>query len=166
MDKCPEQRSWQNGFTLVEMVVVICLVSILLVFVIPVFRDLGPDRHNTGKTASLVSLIRSLKHRSVLEKKDYFLTIDTRTDRVWVNRNEDDALIFDSDVRIQGVEIQAAGDHQGRDEITLAFYARGHSDRARIHLLEGEREVTLKIEPFLTQIDITDQYASFDDCRQ
>ena len=66
------------------------------------------------------------------------------------------------DVRIIDVEYPVIGKiESGQTEI--AFYKAGYTDKALVHIQDGETYLSFLIEPFLTQVKFFEIYASFDD---
>ncbi|MCG8529793.1 MAG: prepilin-type N-terminal cleavage/methylation domain-containing protein [Desulfovibrionales bacterium] len=139
-------RSWGNrGFTLVEFMVVICLLGLMVGFALPSLGPrLGRDEGavnwlavNMGrfkemarggdKTLQLCYLpeIHAFRLTGAGDKSPYFLPETLR-------------------VRMES----PGGD-------CIRFYPRGYSDGAKIHLWEsGGREFTLVVEPFLGKVGV------------
>lgn len=156
-----------------ELVVVVSILSLLLIFSVPLFRDISEYSNRRPGISGLVNLIQSLKQKAVRLDKDFFLFLDTGSGLVWtVDETMDDSaretarengIVFDEDVSILSVEFF---DIQGTAESgnSLRFSKNGYSDRALVHLRENDDDVTLKISTFLPRVEIFRRYVSYDDC--
>ena len=66
------------------------------------------------------------------------------------------------DVRIVDVEYPAKEKiTTGQTEIT--FYKAGYTDKAFVHMQEGDTYLSFLIEPFLSNVQVIEEYASFED---
>jgi len=151
--------------------VVVFLIGILLLVAMPRLPE-APLTDHTRKTSRwLVLKIRDLKHRSVSEQKTYSLQIDLDTNRLWVIREdmteeqkiaaEEDAFQPGGSVRIVDIQFpQQERSGVGREEVR--FYPRGYSDRALLHLDDGDQRYTFRIEPFLSRVRIYETYVSYE----
>ncbi|NIW00138.1 hypothetical protein GWN26_13855 [Candidatus Saccharibacteria bacterium] len=64
-------------------------------------------------------------------------------------------------LKIADIEFSVRGKvSSGRTDIT--FYKNGYSDKALIHVQDGEAYVSYLIEPFLSEVTRYDTYAGFD----
>jgi prepilin-type N-terminal cleavage/methylation domain-containing protein len=161
-----------NGFTLIELIVVMALLSIMLTFSIPRFHEaLFLDDTKTS-SRWIIGKVRSLKEMSIRNQKQYVLHIDLDTQRVWESDESMSAEDLESaalnahalpgDIKILDVEFPSAGRlASGRADIT--FYKAGYTDKALIHMKEGDNPFSFLIEPFLTKVKLLEKYATFDD---
>jgi len=152
-----------RGFTLIEVTVVVFLVGILLLVALPRLPEAPLTDHSRKTSRWLVLKIKDLKQRSVREQNVYSLQVDMDTNRFWVTRAdmteaekiaaEKDAFRPGGSVRIVDVEFpQLEPATVGRTEIR--FYPRGYSERAMIHIDDGDRRYSFRIEPFLSRVRI------------
>ncbi|MFO7557676.1 MAG: hypothetical protein R6X10_02510, partial [Desulfobacterales bacterium] len=113
----------------------------------------------------------SLKNRAVKEQKQYVINVDLDNNRFWITDEsmlDEETLQSASDksynlpenVRILDVEFPGRGRVvQGIAEIF--FYKKGYSDQAVIHIEgDGERKISLFIEPFLPSVKLVEEYAA------
>jgi len=162
----PRRSQETDGFTLIELVVVIALISIMFTVAIP--RIGGGPLADGLRTACqrLVTSIPDIRDRAVREQEDYHLNINIDTNLFWVTRNgmtEDEVEAAESKgyqlpggVDILGVEYPDTGRlESGRTFIR--FYKKGYSDKAQIHLRdEDDEKRSLLIEPFLRRVQLSD----------
>ena len=131
------RRGTAGGFTLLELIVVILLLTILLGFAIPAFQAGGASGSQDRVARELLHAVKKLKIAALND------------------RNSDPAppgqfeRILPDDIRIEHVRFA------GREEIrsgvaVIAFYPQGHSDRAVIRLTDGSsKPIDLVVEAFL-----------------
>ncbi|MGD8493789.1 MAG: prepilin-type N-terminal cleavage/methylation domain-containing protein [Desulfobacterales bacterium] len=169
------QRTTDNehpgGFTLMELMVVMALLTIMLVFSVPRFHEtLFLDESKTG-SRWMVNKIQSLKEAAVRNQRNYTLHFDLDTDHYWETEDsmsdqdlEDAAMQttpLPDGLKIADIEFPVRGKvSSGRTDIT--FYKNGYSDKALIHAQDGELYVSYLIEPFLSEVTRYDTYARFD----
>jgi prepilin-type N-terminal cleavage/methylation domain-containing protein len=162
-----------NGFTLIELIVVISLISLILFFAIPRIQvDVLSD--NTRKVSRWIMLnVSALKEKAVHDQKRYALHLSLDSNRLWVSSDimseeelEDAAAIgynLPEDIKLLDVEYP---DKQrisaGRADIY--FYKKGYSDKAIIHIENSDNEVlSFLIEPFLSRARLYNKYLEFED---
>ncbi len=160
-----------SGFTLIELIVVIVIMSVLLVFAMPRFSSFIFTDDTDRIARWVIFKAGSLKNRAVKEQKEYVINVDLDNNRFWITDEsmlDEEALQSASDksynlpenVRILDVEFPGRGRiMQGIAEIF--FYKKGYSDQAVIHI-EGddERKISLFIEPFLPSVKLVEEYAA------
>ncbi|MCK5202914.1 MAG: type II secretion system protein [Desulfobacterales bacterium] len=160
-----------RGFTLLELIVVITLLGIMLVFTVPRFHDTLFVDESKKSSRWIIGKVRALKEAAIRNQKHYTLHIDLDTQRYWETDEsmsaealESAALNADSlpsGLKIADIEYPIGGKiHSGRTHIT--FYKNGYSDKALIHLQDGEKYVSYLIEPFLSEVTRYEMYASFE----
>ena len=149
-----------QGFTLLELIVVILLLTILLGFAIPAFQGNALSGSSEGAARQLVSAVNRLKMAAMDRQSTHILHVDLDRERLWVSREEEqtegeraappsDEWDVPVDWRIGRVRLP--GDHEIRSGIvTLGFYPQGYSDRAIVQLTGDDgQSIDLVIEAFL-----------------
>ncbi len=160
-----------SGFTLIELMVVISIVATLLLFSLPVFRDIVLFYDASSQVGNVVRLINDLKKRAVKQNVDYQMHLDPGSGMVWVTNDDmDDAakeaakekgVSFSDKIDIVDVEFPGIKE---TGNIEIRFRKQGYSDFALIHLIQDEKNITLKIEPFLAQVQLLDKHVYLEDC--
>jgi len=162
----------EKGFTLVELVVVIALMSIMLVVAVPRFSAFLTTDDTDEALRWLIIKTRYLKERAVSDQRNYSLHVDMGNSRLYItneameteeelqeavkNGYELPEYLRVLDVEFFGTGIMTAG------TATVQFNRRGYSDRAIIHMEDDEgQQYSIAIEPFLSRIRIDEHYASF-----
>lgn len=160
------------GFTLIELIVVVALMGLMLFFSLPRLQN-NPFLNDT-KTSSrwLISKIQTLRESATRDQKRYTLHFDLDSGRVWETNEamspEDientvmDSYALPDDLRIIDIEYPSKGKiYSGQAEIT--FYKAGYTNKALVHLQDGDTYLSFLIEPFLSDVEFFEKYASFDD---
>ena len=160
-----------NGFTLIELIVVIMLVSIMLFFSIPRFQG-AVFTDNTNKVSRWVILkSRSLKEKASIEQRRYSLHIGIDTNSLWithekmteaeVNKAVQNSYKLPEGIGIRDVEFPGQGKIE-YGNTKICFYAKGYSDKALIHIDDKDNQYTFFIEPFLSQVRFKNEYVEFE----
>jgi prepilin-type N-terminal cleavage/methylation domain-containing protein len=161
----------QNGFTLLELIVVMSLLGIMLIFTVPRFHEtLFLDQTKTG-SRWIIGKIQALKEAALRNRRQYSLHIDLDTEKYWetsaamsAEELESAALNATSlphGLKIADIEYPVHGKiNSGRTDIT--FYKNGTSDKVLIHIQDGDKYVSYLIEPFLSEVARYEMYASFE----
>ena len=174
----PARTRWEticrhsNGYTLIELIVVIALLGIMIMFSVPRFHDTLFLNDTDTVSRWIIGKVQALREAALQDQKQYILHIDLDTHRLWdtnesmspENREEValDAYTLPGNVRIVEVEFPVSGKiSSGRADIR--FYQTGHTDKVLIHLDDGERQLSFLIEPFLAKVKLIEKYASFED---
>lgn len=162
-----------RGFTLVELIVVISIIAILLVFSFPVFQNFHFFSNSKSQTGKIVRLITDLKKRALQNNVDYFMHINSDSGMVWISNDsmddelnekaKENAIVLSENFSILDVEFHGMAE-SGGTEYKIRFRKQGYSDFALIHILENENNLTLKIEPFLSTVQILNRHVFLDDC--
>jgi hypothetical protein len=156
-----------------ELTVVIIIISILLLFSFPVLRDIRIFSDPAGQTGDMVRLINDLKQRAVQKNIDFFMHIDTGSGLIWVTDEtmsdekkttaKQNGTRLSSNITILDVEYPGMVEASSR-EYEISFKKSGYSDFALIHISENRKNLTLKIEPFLSQVQLFDTHIHFENC--
>ena len=161
-----------SGFTLIELIVVISLMGLMLFFSLP--RLQYNPFLDDGKTSSrwLMAKVQTLKESALRDQKQYTLHFDLDSGRVWesneaMSQEDLESAVLNSyalpdDIRIIDIEYPTRGKvYSGQADIT--FYKAGYTDKALVHMQEGDTYMSFLIEPFLSDVQFFEKYASFED---
>lgn len=161
-----------QGFTLIELIVVISLFSIVLFFSIPRFQDAVMVDQTNKFSRWIILKTQTLKERSAQEKTLYTLHIGIDTGKLWISNAsmseeslsdaEENGYDIPEEVSVLDVEYPDKGIvSTGAPEI--CFYKNGYSDKVLIHIEDDDGEQrTFLIEPFLSKVKIYEEYVGFE----
>jgi len=161
----------ENGFTLLELIVVITLLGIMLVFTVPRFHNTLFVDESKKSARWIIGKIRALKEAAIRNQTNFTLHIDLDTQQYWetdesmsAETRESAALNAASlpgDLKIADIEYPIRGKiNSGRADIM--FYKTGYTDKLLIHLQDDAQYVSFLIEPFLSGVTRYETYASFE----
>ncbi len=161
-----------DGFTLIELIVVIALLGLMLFFSLPRLQN-NPFIDERKKTSRwLINKFQALKESAIRDQKQYSLIFDLDSGRIWetheaMSQEELETAALNNydlpeNVRLIDIEYPDRGKiTTGQTEIT--FYKAGYTDKAYIHMQEDETYLSFLIEPFLPHIQVFEKYAAFGD---
>ena len=162
----------QAGFTLIELIVVISLMGLMVFFTLPRLGS-NPFLDDSKQSSRwLIGKVQMLKERAIREQKQHSLHFDLDSGLIWETNESmtpeavEEAVLNDSyslpdDLRIIDIEYSQKGKiYSGQAEIT--FYRAGHTDKAMVHMQEGDTYMSFLIEPFLPNVQFFEEYVGFD----
>ncbi len=162
-----------SGFTLIELIVVISLISLMLFFSLPRLQD-NPFLDDSKQSSRwLIGKVQSLKESVIRDQKQHSLHFDLGSGRIWETNESmspediEDAALNSSyslpdELRILDIEYPQKGKiYTGQAEII--FYKAGYTDKALVHMQEGNSYLSFLIEPFLSNVQLFESYSGFDD---
>ena len=160
-----------DGFTLIELMVVMLLISIVLAVAIPKF-DGGAFQDPVKKLSRwMINTVRTLRSAAIQKQKVQGLVIDLSNQRMWLTNEDmdeealaaaaDKALTLPTAIRIVDVQFP----HQesvtsGTTEVR--FYPAGYSDQVLIHLeTDNAERFAYLVEPLLPKVKYIEQWIEF-----
>jgi len=159
-----------NGFTLIELTVIIVILGIMLTLVIPRLGELG-DANLKRSARHLTGMIRFLKDEASARKTVFRLQFDIHEGRYWadvMNINLIDKTVefkpFQSEMGSEGT---LSGSTTFRDikvpshpdDPYIQFISEGWVEHALIHLRDGEnRDFTLLVNPLTGNTELREGY--------
>ncbi|MBL0712543.1 MAG: prepilin-type N-terminal cleavage/methylation domain-containing protein [Desulfosarcina sp.] len=142
------------GFTLLELIVVILLMTILLGFAIPAFQRGGFTESHENVARELLLAVKKLKMAALSRQSIHKLHLDLDEGRIWVTRGSkatarQSEWTLPGDTRISQVRFPDKREIRS-GTVVMAFYPQGYSDRAIVRLTDdGTTHTDLIIEAFL-----------------
>lgn len=159
----------QDGFTLLELLVVCALIGMLLMTGVPAFREAVVDDTLRSDARKLIGYIKVVREKGVREQRSYLLYFDLAEKRVYHRLEEDKGseentedekkiLRFSDNVSIRDLWTKSDGT-LGSGLVELWVSRQGYLDRSVIHLENNDGEgVSLLVSPFLPDIEVRDGY--------
>lgn len=158
----------KRGFTLIELMVVMLLISIILAVAIPRF-DSTPFQ-DPGKKLSrwMINTVRHLRASAIQEQQIQSLVVDLSEQRMWMANEgmseEEQAAAaekaFDLDSSMRMVNAQYPDQERiNSGTIEIRFYPAGYSDRVLIHLEDDDAQrISFLVEPLLPKVKIFNEW--------
>lgn len=161
-------KTSRSGFTLIELMVVMLLISIILAVVVPRF-DGGPLQDPEKKLSRwMINMVRDLRATAIQKQSIRALVVDLSDQRMWViheGMSEEEAAAaaekgfkIDDSMRIVNVQ------YPDREPIAIGtteirFYPAGYSDRVLIHFENSDADrISYLLEPLLPKVKIYDEW--------
>jgi general secretion pathway protein H len=160
---------YRDGFTLIELAVVIVILGVMIALVAPRLADIG-EANLKRSARHLTGMIRFLHEESQAKKTIYRLSFDIQEGHYWA-----EALTTTSDNTAEFKRMQSviagegslsgqttfrdviAGSH--REEPYLLFTPDGWVENAAIHLRDAEdRDFTLLVKPLTGNTELREGY--------
>jgi prepilin-type N-terminal cleavage/methylation domain-containing protein len=158
-----------DGFTLIELAVVIAILGVMIALVAPRFADIG--NANLKRSARhLTGMIRFLRDESQAKKTVYRLRFDVQAGRYWAEalaKTSDNTVEFKRSTSVIGGEGSLSGQTTFRDILAgshpddpyILFTPDGWVEHALIHLRDGEdRDFTLLVNPLMGNTELREGY--------
>ena len=161
-----------GGFTLMELIVVTCLISLFLMLSVPRLQSVIPaDRLNTT-VRWLMDAVSELKYEAVRDSRIYTLHLDLDHGFLWITHEAmtkaqsqaamKAAFRLPPGIRIPDVQMPD-GVKVDSGHAEIVFSQNGYSTHAIIHVKDREGgPVSLLIEPFMTAARYYEQRITFE----
>jgi prepilin-type N-terminal cleavage/methylation domain-containing protein len=162
-----------SGFTLIELIVVISLISLMLFFAIPRFQG-SVFQDNTKQVSRwIIFKVQTLKEKAIRDQQRYILHINMDSNTLWATHDamsQEDRQMAQAngyrlpiDVNLLDVEYPDKKKALG-GQADIHFYQKGYSDKAIIHVENSHNEQrSFLIEPFLTSVRMYQEYVELND---
>ena len=162
-----------KGFTLIELIVVISLISIMLFFAFPRFQSNVLSDSTKEVSRWILLKIPFIKESAAREQRRYVLHVSLDSNKLWITHEAmlDEALQsaetngykLPEDIKLLDVEYPNQ-EKTSVGQADIYFNERGYSDKAIIHLENDDNEkISFLIEPFLLRVRLYNSYAEFGD---
>jgi len=156
------------GFTLIELIVVITIMSIILFISMPKIQNFILPNNSKKVSRWLIGEIRALKERAIKDQKTYALNINFDKQAFWVSWadiSEEELLNAQKQSFIlpEGFKIDSVREFSSNNifkittgETFINFYKNGYSDKAIISIQNiqniNNNLIEFVIEPFLPRV--------------
>ncbi|MEJ2156305.1 MAG: prepilin-type N-terminal cleavage/methylation domain-containing protein [Desulfobacteraceae bacterium] len=161
----------RRGFTLIELMVVMLLISIILAVAIPRFDSM--PFQDPGKKLSrwMINAVRFLRATAIQKHTLQVLVVDLGEQRMWMaheGMSEEEksaaaekAFSLSGSIRI--VDAQYPDQERiNTGTIDIQFYPAGYSDQVILHLEnEDAQRISYLIEPLLPKLKIVEEWIEF-----
>ena len=162
-----------KGFTLIELIVVISLISIMLFFAIPRFQSNFLSDSTKEVSRWILLKIPYIKERAAREQKKYILRVSFDSNKLWITHEamleealqsaETNGYKLPEDIKLLDVEYPDQ-EKISAGQADIYFNEKGYSEKAIIHFENDDNEkFSFLIEPFLLRVRLYNSYAEFGD---
>ena len=161
----------RTGFTLIELMVVMMLITIVLAVAIPRFE--GGVFQDPAKKMSrwMINTVRTLRASAIQKQSVQILVVDLGQNKMWVanqqmsdeERSAASQKAFSLPESINIVDIQFPGRERiASGTVDIHFYPAAYSDHALVHFENKNAErLTYLVEPLLPKVKIFDEWIDF-----
>jgi prepilin-type N-terminal cleavage/methylation domain-containing protein len=163
------RQSAKTGFTLIELMVVMLLISIILAVAIPRFEGgllQDPVKQFSRK---LIGTVRSLRFAAVQTQKQQTLIVDLNAQQLYVaspamQAETEEPVAPKKSFKLPDSLALVAVEFSSSDRITtgnaqIHFYPAGYSDHAFIRLESGnEDRYTFVVQPLLPKVKLFEEW--------
>ncbi len=141
------------GFTLLELVVAIFILSIVLAVSLPSFSTLGEARI-TSDAKRLASILRYLNDSAITTKESLSFKVDLQNKTVkYLDPDGEKSEQFDT---ISGVELQTKG-MITEGEVTIPFGYSGAAESLVIHLTDDRKALAVAFNALSGRVKIKEE---------
>jgi general secretion pathway protein H len=132
-----------DGFTLIELVVVLFIISLTAAVVLPSFYNLG-QRRIASDANRIASLLRYLNDTAMYTKESYSLRFDLKDDEILWHGPDGEKH---QDVRsLSSLYLPSKGQID-EGEVTIFFGPLGAAETIEVHLKDKDRDMTVSFNP-------------------
>ncbi len=136
------RRTGEDGFTLIELIVVIFIISLTTALIMPSLWDTG-ERALKSEAKRIGNTLRFIYDEAAGKKKTYVLKIDLNAGS-WSYESENVSRNFrmEEDVMFKDIVIPSLGE-VSTGEVILSFGPTGPEEPVTFHLIKDKMEYTV-----------------------
>lgn len=159
-----------KGFTLIELTVVVCLISIMLLLAVPRVRDTILTDGLKSTVNHLKNTARELRSDAARNQIDYILHLDLNSNLVWTysidmtpeakSEMKQRSYHIPDGVKIEDI-YRFGGNKISNGEATIQFYKNGTVQPTVLHLAHKDDRFTIIFEPFVSLVKTYDRYVDY-----
>ncbi|OGW36719.1 MAG: hypothetical protein A2Y97_01400 [Nitrospirae bacterium RBG_13_39_12] len=131
--------SSKRGFTLLELIVVLFVISLVMAIVLPSFSGFG-ERNLKSEAREMASILRYMNDSAISRKETFFIRFDLDERMVhWKGPDGEKAKRFDN---ITGITAQSTG-KVSKGEITFFFEPVGIQENLSVYMVSSNKEMSI-----------------------
>jgi prepilin-type N-terminal cleavage/methylation domain-containing protein len=171
LKSCKQNHRRKTGFTLIELMVVMLLISIILAVAIPRFEGGFLQDPIKQFSRKMISIVRTLRSAAVQTQKQQTLIVDLNTQQLYVAsqamQDETEPVAPKKSFKLPDSLALVAVEFPSSDPITtgnaqIHFYPSGYSDHAFIRLESGNDDrYTFVVQPLLPKVKLFEEWIDF-----
>jgi general secretion pathway protein H len=140
--RCPVRSIRKTGFTLIELIVVLFIISFALIFIMPSFWQ--TDEHSLKTEARHISsTLRYIYDEAVSKKTSYLVNFNLK-EKSWSYKSKQETRQFRIKENVELIDIIVPSRGEiSTGELILEFGPMGLQEPLLLHLRKGESEYTI-----------------------
>ena len=165
----------EQGFTLIEMVVVMALISILTAFALPKIRSSLFTDELRGTARRFIGLVAETGQEARSKRSPLLLRFDREQHRfttssattIFENNEAEQSTGMKVPESVEIIDVATAhGGTKNSGELAIRFSPRGYVDKTVVHFRDDDgEELSVIISPFLGVTRVLEGYIALDDDR-
>jgi general secretion pathway protein H len=141
------------GFTLLELMVVLFVVSLIMAIIMPSFAGLGASRLR-AEAREMASILRYMNDSAASHKETFPIKFDLDQNKVsWKGPDGEKTRQFDD---LTAIETQSMG-MVSRGEVILSFEPLGVRDNVRVHMSRDDKNLIVTLNNLSGKVKIEDR---------
>jgi type II secretion system protein H len=145
--------SSKQGFTLLEIVVVLFIVSLVMAIVLPSFAGFGESKLKS-EAREMASILRYMNDSAVSRKETFLIRFDLDKNMVtWQGPDGEKTKKFDD---MTGVTTQSNG-MVSKGELIVFFEPFGIQENLSVHMRRGKKGVVITLNHLSGKVKIKDE---------
>ena len=145
--------SSKRGFTLLEIVVVLFIVSLVMAIVLPSFAGFGESKLKS-EAREMASIFRYMNDSAVSRKETFLIRFDLDKNMVtWQGPDGEKTKKFDD---MTGVTTQSNG-MVSKGELIVSFEPFGIQENLSVHMRRGKKGVVITLNHLSGKVKIKDE---------
>ncbi len=160
----------QQGFTLLELIIVCLLITVSLAFSVPNFRQSLVVDQLAASSRKVIALIKEVRTKASQEQQAYLILVDLDQEKISfqadlpASKQDKDRMAsrptikLSPSVRFQDIQ-SGSTERKISGEVTLWVNKHGYMDQTIFHLSDDQDHVmSIVLSPFLPTIKAHDSY--------
>lgn len=144
------QDSAHRGFTLIEILVVLILMSLILGISTVFFADTLPKAKQRATAREIIATIKYARNLATSKNERQGVTFDLDTGRYGIKGRSGKTIPDKTNLVIYASDINA--DPIKKGQYNLYYDSTGTANWDRINLIRGDRIIRIKADPLLTAV--------------
>jgi prepilin-type N-terminal cleavage/methylation domain-containing protein len=166
---------YNQGFTLIELSMVILLVGFMLMITLPRIQNIALSDTLKNTLRTLTSMISELRYQAIRENQEYYLNFDFGTKKFWTDSSylteeqralaKQNSIVLPSSIHVVDITFKD-GEVLTTGQVSIGINKDGYVDPAVIHLGSDDgRQFTFVLRPFLASVSILKDYIKISDVK-
>jgi prepilin-type N-terminal cleavage/methylation domain-containing protein len=165
----------KDGFTLIEMTMVILLIGFMLSLTLPKLSDVALSDNLKKTVRTMTATIKEIRYQAIKDSQEYSLIFDFGSKKFYTYSPDfseeeqiaakEDSFSLPSDVRVIDISFQD-DEKKTSGEVGIGFSKEGYIIPSVIHFGSDDgRRFTLSLRPFLGDVNVLEEYIEIEDVK-